>query len=223
MEKVLALGVKGHNIVGLKGGIESIQNVTITTDNFGKKKGLEFSGNSYIRLVDNPLLDFSDNVDFTISVWLKYKTSAVGWDCIMGHPSDYNGFSARESWQPAPYCTFIPRTGGYTTCRYGKVISEDSWHHFALVRKGTEATYYIDGKGTKFSIPNNVLDLSKGAHIGWDGRQSNCWLSAILSDFVIFRDTALWEEDFTPPKHSLTAPVQTLYLDENNAVWGCKA
>ena len=222
MAKILALTVKSNNVVSLAGEIDKIHNVTIVTDNFGKKKGLEFSGNSYIKLIDNPLLNFSDNIDFTISCWLKYKTSTAGWDCILGHYSDYAGVSARERYQPTPYCTFIPRSGGYTTCRYGKAISEDVWHHFALVRKGTEATYYIDGNGTKFSVPNNLFDLSQNAYIGWDGRQSNTWLNAIISDFVIFRDEVVWEKDFIPPKHSLVNPLNILYLDENNAVWGCR-
>ena len=42
MAKVLALTVKNNNVASLVGEIDKVQTITIVTDNFGKKKGVEF-------------------------------------------------------------------------------------------------------------------------------------------------------------------------------------
>lgn len=219
MSRVFALGVVNGEIKALNGAIDTIQNVNITTDKWGKQRGLEFTGNSYIKLVDDELRNFSADTDFTVSLWFKYESTSLAYDVIYGNTDEYNSMMARNNYKPQPYFAF-PTTDKYNIYYINKTISTTDWHHLVLVRRGTTATMYIDGVGTKFDVSDNTYNL-KTMYIGWDGKQNNAWLNGIISDLVIFRDEARWTEDFTPPKAPLLA--NYLYLDSNNAVWGCKS
>ena len=219
MSKVFALSVVGGQITALKGKLETVQNCTITTDKWGNNKAIEFTGNSYIKPVDDSLRNFGTDTDFTISLWFKYGASNNGYDAIFGHPSDYTGIITRDNGNPIPYIIFIPTSGSYSKYSYSKSINTTDWHHIAAVRSGTTAIFFIDGVGTKFNVANQKFDINT-LYIGRDGSSNNTtWLNGIISDLVIYKDEAKWTEDFTPPTNPLLSNKQ-LYLTKAGLAYG---
>ena len=103
-------------------------------------------------------------------------------------------------------------------------FAKEMWGHIAIVRKGNTVIFYKNGiaiKSGKVSgniYPNANLPFVIGDYknLGWNNRH----LNGYIDEFRI-SDVARWTSDFTPP----TTPYNrnfNLYLDENNAVWGCK-
>ena len=218
MSKVFALSVVGGQITALKGKLETVQNCTITTDKWGNNKAIEFTGNSYIKPVDDSLRNFGTDTDFTISFWAKYNGVGGGYDEFLGHPADFTQIMARSGSQPLPYVTFANNSSSYKVVGGAKSISTTDWHHIAAVRSGTNAIFFLDGVGVKSDISNYAFNI-ENVYIGWDGRQSNTWFKGIISDFVILKDEAKWTEDFTPPTSPLLGNKQ-LYLTEAGLVYG---
>lgn len=168
----------------------------------------------------------NDN-DFTIDFWLYIKNVSAEYNtilCFNDNPAPsapgnfilYYDFSATQI-----VIVSYPQTNiNNLTIPFAK----EMWGHIAIVRKGNTVIFYKNGKTIKSGqvsgniYPNANLPFVIGDYIslGWNNRR----LNGYIDEFRI-SDIARWTSDFTPPMTAYNRNLH-LYLDENNAVWGCR-
>lgn len=147
---------------------------------------------------------FSMNGNFTVDFWHKgtylqtYEGSII-MDCCNG--SAATGTRIRASTSD---CGFIASDNGkswnqqypFTPTFY----TDNTFHHYALVRNGNNMYYFIDGvlKYSYSNVPTNLVELGSLWYIGRknDGRTN--YLRAYISEFRI-SNIARWTSSFTPP------------------------
>lgn len=90
------------------------------------------------------------------------------------------------------------------------ITPDDNWHHFAIVRSGTNVKTYMDGTEI-LSAEATDFKLDEAQYLQVDGGTINDTLSGSRStpltlDELHITDSALWTADFTPPtlENSLT-------------------
>lgn len=83
------------------------------------------------------------------------------------------------------------------------ITPDDNWHHFAIVRNGTNVKTYMDGTEI-LSAEATDFKLDEAQYLQVDGGTINDTLSGSRStpltlDELHITDSALWTADFTPP------------------------
>lgn len=140
--------------------------------------------------------------DFTIDFWSKV-ISASGNGIVNFY---YLWMTGAE--QPLLYYQFDGNTQ-YHAINGHSITPDDNWHHFAIVRSGTNVKTYMDG--IEILSANVTDDLSLGGvnldaaqYLQVDGgtinNTSDGYRSTPLTlDELHITDSALWTADFTPP------------------------
>lgn len=140
--------------------------------------------------------------DFTIDFWSKV-ISASGNGIFYFY---YLWMTGAE--QPLFYYQFDGNTQ-YHAINGHSITPDDNWHHFAIVRSGTNVKTYMDG--IEILSANVTDDLSLGGvnldaaqYLQVDGGTINNTLNGSRStpltlDELHITDSALWTADFTPP------------------------
>ncbi len=168
----------------------------------------------------------NDN-DFTIDFWLYVKNVSAEYNTILcfndnSTPSTpgnfilYYDFSATQ--------IVIVSYSQTNINNLAIPFAKEMWSHIAIVRKGNTVIFYKNGKTIKSGqvsgniYPNANLPFVIGDYmsLGWNNRR----LNGYIDEFRI-SDIARWTSDFTPPMTAYNRNLH-LYLDENNAVWGCR-
>ena len=195
-----------------------IQNVTTTAGKF--TKAIKFDGNSYITIAHNADRNLAPNIDFTLFTWLKYIGKGGGYSTILCRKNDWgSGFSATVSDAPKPYCTIGGRGEGYSQLfsKTGWSYNDGLWHHICVTRHNSVVRLFCDGiKKAEDTISYDFIGSSStlGTNIGFDGVQSNSWLSAYIENLALISGEALWIDNFTPPNYPITKPSQ-IYVKDN--------
>ncbi len=83
------------------------------------------------------------------------------------------------------------------------ITPDDNWHHFAIVRNGTNVKTYMDGTEI-LSAEATDFKLDEAQYLQVDGGTINNTLAGYRStpltlDELHITDSALWTADFTPP------------------------
>lgn len=83
------------------------------------------------------------------------------------------------------------------------ITPDDNWHHFAIVRNGTNVKTYMDGTEI-LSAEATDFKLDEAQYLQVDGGTINNTLDGYRStpltlDELHITDSALWTADFTPP------------------------
>lgn len=226
-EFIVSLRADINGIYDLSGDDWINHGVTLADGRFGKK-GLDFTGSTYLEHIADKRFDFGTNEDFTLSVWIKYR-AGNNYATIICRNQDYGaGLAASYLWDLSPYCTF-GHYAGYTRAQqlfvhespdWNKWQLDDTWHHIAVTRSGTTRRLFCDGK--LYAQDNAVysFNMSEGNSIlaGWDGFQSVTPLHAVLDDLCVIKGTALWTDDFTLPTYYLSNR-QNVYLSTGGGIF----
>lgn len=199
----------------------------ISIDSNGKfGKSLKLGGNS--KITTAPFMLGTN--DFTVDCWVKFQGINQYYGClfslettnIINLPSIFSVYCDGSG--------LLGLTGPDTALQLsslGSSLTKDVFQHLAAVRKGNAIFIFLNGKKIKM-VNFNTLDLSNPAYLitigdwGLENYGSSFYRSFIgnIDEFRI-SDIARWTEDFTPPVSPYTKSLK-LYLDENNAVWGCR-
>lgn len=109
----------------------------------------------------------------------------------------------------------VLRYVGSSTIVSGNVITDDSWHHCAIVRNGSSnITLYVDGisRGTGTDT-TNYTTTSGTWYIGSNDTSAPAnILNGYISNLRIVKGTAVYTSDFTPSTTPLTAVTNTALL-----------
>jgi hypothetical protein len=152
--------------------------------------------------------------DFTVEFWLYNNVSWASQTNpgVVGQKQD----DGTAGWQ-------IYRNGGsndmyvriVNTNDYGSGVTPATqvWEHWALVRSGSNLTWYRNGTATytHTGFSQNITDTAGLLYIGytqtWGG-----YLNAIISNLRIVKGTAVYTSNFTPSTTPLTAIANTVLL-----------
>ena len=159
---------------------------------FTDSKSMYFDGTGYVRVED---LDMQG--DLTIEGWF-YQTAATD--------TTYRAlFSASTYSTTAPLAMYSKSGSIYTylnTTQHiiGGTITQNTWHHVALVRSSGTWTQYVDGVSVATSTINGTYNFAETTD--WNiGNSSgfNYPFTGYVQDFRMTNGLARYTANFTPP------------------------
>ncbi len=129
--------------------------------------------------------------DMSIAAWVYQATSGAAMSIVDSRTANASGITLGTVGAGDRRLQFITaRAGAQDTATSTKALSLDAWTHVAIVRSGTNVTFYFNGvaDNTVGSISNPVaatasfrIGANTSAASGWDGMMND----------VMFYDTAL--------------------------------
>jgi len=164
-----------------------------------------FDGNGdYLTAASDASFDFGTG-NFTIETWINIPDVTSTWLAIISR-----AYSATGGWR------LYKSTGNsnlrfyYTGNSYINAtntgLTNNTWHHIAVVRSSGTITIYVDG-ASKGSGSDGSTSLNPGTYaveIGSGVYQSSYPMTGYLSDLRIVNGTAVYSGAFTPPTGPLT-------------------
>ena len=163
----------------------------------------------YLALPDDSSLEFGSG-DFTIELWYygadldQYATltsrgatsfTTGSWSLMMNHTN---------TGDLAFYCREVNASAASLHASSVNVTN-DTWHHIAVVRNGTNLTLYVDGISSATTTTSATLaDVGASIRIGYDEYYTRA-LGGYIADYRIVKGTAVYTANFTPPTERLTA------------------
>jgi len=108
----------------------------------------------------------------------------------------------------------VLRYVGSSTIVSSSVITDDRWHHCAIVRNGsTNITLYVDGVSVGTGTDSTNYTTTSGTWIiGKNDTSDANYITGYISNFRIIKGTALYTSNFTPSTSPLTAVANTSLL-----------
>ena len=175
----------------------------------------QFNGTTaYLTVATNTEFNIGSN-DFTVEGWI-YPTS-VGSTALVIERRVSGGFVAGDwglyilSSNLVFFAHNYDATGNAVLT--SGAITANVWTHFALVRRGTTTSLYINGVSaastTAVNISTNTSDITIGADIGSGTRW---FFPGYISNLRFVRGTAVYTGNFSPPTSELTAITGTELL-----------
>lgn len=184
----------------------------------GTKYGV-FSGGKYLEIEANSETVDNWNLgdkDFTIEAWVKINNpSGSRRHTLISRCEDFDdncnfyfniarGGVISFSYYPSP-------TGALETLSYtNSTITNDSWHHLAFERKGSDGYFFIDGEkhnASSGSFNQDVIafdsdethELHVGINVNTSGSINNDFqFVGYMEELRITKGVARWTADFTP-------------------------
>lgn len=127
---------------------------------------LDFDGdNDYVYVGSDPILNFLDNGNFSISVWIKPRTLVSAWrrGIIIQESYLNSGYRFALSNGGAPI--FWTTQSGGTLSVTGGTLLIDQWNHVEVTYNNQQAYLYLNGKKVGDAIGTYVAG-SNGLNIG---------------------------------------------------------
>lgn len=210
----------------------SWENVGVVFDTPGKFGGraARFDGMAYLETT-NDEFDFGSDIDFTISLWMKYSNAKdfrhqVLFGSYLRGALDYRYCSLYSSIYSncIPACHYSDATNDREIVRGNVTCDDNIWHHLAVARSGNSVRMFVDGKLTSIDTSGVKMDFAISGTttmIGWlDVRINDTYYYVgELDDICVIKDRALWTADFVPPSNYLSL-VSCLYMSDG--VYGMK-
>ena len=169
----------------------------------------------YLTAASDASFDFGTG-NFTIETWINIPDVTSTWSAIISR-----AYSATGGWR------LYKSTGNsnlrfyYTGNSYINATStgltNNTWHHIAVVRNSGTITIYVDG-ASKGSGSDGSTSLNPGTYaveIGSGVYQSSYPITGYLSDLRIVNGTAVYTGGFTPPSGPLTTTGGTYSITTN--------
>lgn len=155
--------------------------------------------------------------DFTIELWVfPTATPTTSWNAFVSIGSATAGQEIRisQNINNAGYGILFPNNANSDSTYYGYgTLQINQWHHLALVRSGTNLTFYRNGivvatyTGITFTFTNTGT-----TQLGYAKYPSDGYYSGHVSNLRIVKGTAVYTAAFTPPTTSLSVTENTKLL-----------
>lgn len=197
--------------------LETVGNAQVSTtqSKFGGAS-MSFDGSSYASLLNNPVGTLGD---FTIEGWFYSATATTAFQVLF----EFGGNSNQNSLGTIALALGGPNGGdaGSTVTMFAAtsgtsgwaiqvlsasgVTSNNTWHHFAVVRSGGTFTTYINGNAVCTSTAVSATTALYSGTLNWVGSLTypGYRFSGYLDDFRVTRGIARYTQNFTPPQNAL--------------------
>ena len=181
-----------------------------------------FNGNSSSGILTANHADFNvGSGNFTMECWFYVNEYAGNYRRVFGKSSSGGANADTEyqvdidsSNQPVSYVYDAADNGAtYLTLQSSTAITDNKWHHVALVRNGTAFNLYLDGTSvanatSSMTVNNSTYQFGIGRVGDYAGQIFNGW----ISNFRYVKGTAVYTSNFTPSTSPLTAITNTKLL-----------
>jgi hypothetical protein len=179
-----------------------------TTDSrFGQTSAYFDGSGSYVSAPDSDDWNFGGG-DFTVDSSFKTLDNSVSRQILVSQTDDVNNrwYLALESDNSAPAkLRFFAIQNGVVIAdiSHESVVSAETWHHAAIVRKGNAFSLYLDGKASTAAVTTSAAmpALAGELTIGGQAGAAACF-GGWLDEFRISKGIARWNANF-----SVKAPV----------------
>lgn len=164
--------------------------------------------------------------DWTIDFWVY--TLGTGVYSVIGNLRNENGgghywLHLNQTYTGQSTVLFC---GGGTNLLFGSAtMTINTWHHVAVVRKGTTLRCYLDG--TQLGVDRTLADFTGDYTVPFTigstlsslagGTYTN-FLNGYLDDLRVTKGVARWVSDFTPPNAAFYETLQT-YGQQNALIY----
>ena len=163
---------------------------------FGSGSALFDGTGDYLSVPDSDDFDFSG--DFTIDLWVKHDATASERGIIGSLGAGDDGWLLFLSSSGA--IRFISSDG--STSLTGSQVDDDTWHHIAIVRYGSDANnlkIYLDGTLDTQGTNTSTLTANGTLTIGREYNDSdNYYFDGWMDEIRISNGIARWTSNFTP-------------------------
>jgi len=165
--------------------------------------------------------------NFTMECWFYVDEYAGNYRRVFGKSSSTGANAHTEyqvdinaSNQPVSYVYDAADNGtSYLTLQSSTAITDNKWHHVALVRNGTAFNLYLDGTSVaNVTSSITVNDSTYQFGIGRVGEYASQIFKGWISNFRYVKGTAVYTSNFTPSTSPLTAITNTKLLCCQDAV-----
>ena len=173
--------------------------------------GVTFDGSGdYLELAANSDFAFGTG-DFTIELWFQVTSNTTHQSFI----TDWDNFG----WQVEVYsdgkCQFAwgPNSTAYWSITGSTVVSTNTWYHLAVVRNGNTFTQYLNGSVDGSFTSSTTAATNGQINIGYNNDNGAARsLNGKISNLRVLKGTALYTDDFVPPRAALTNITNTKLL-----------
>ncbi len=153
--------------------------------------GLEFDGASYVNCGNDASLQIRDAL--TLAVWMKIEAFSSDWEAIVAMGDDSYRMSRSATTGSSIHFGCNGPTGGNLDAT--TLITDDTWHHAALVYDGTRQIIYIDGVEDASVASTGQINVSAyDFHIGDNAQQAGRYLHGVLDDVQLYNRALSPEE-----------------------------
>ena len=168
----------------------------------------------YITAPNHTSFDFGTG-DFTIETWINIPDVTSTWLAFISR-----GYAQEGGWRlykntGNSNLRFYWSTGGttYHIEATSTGLTNNTWHHIAIVRNSSTTTIYVDGvsKGSG-TISTSLNPGTYAVEIGSGVVQSSYPITGYMTDVRIVKGTAVYTSAFSAPTERLTAVTNTSLL-----------
>ena len=146
-----------------------------------------------------------DAGDFTIAYWLKIPQLQKAVQIVIANNyGTSNGFRFYMSSDNKIY--FKTVNSETFEMQSLSTVTENTWVHIAVVRKGDTFTFYVDGKIN--STKTSAGDMLNSGYICIGGAKGSSGFTSLFKGYIddlIITKTALWDSEFTPPSQPFSS------------------
>ena len=156
---------------------------------FTDSKSMYFDGTGYVKVEDLEMRG-----DLTIEGWF-YQTAATD--------TTYRALFSASTYSPTAPFTMYSRGGSihtylnHTQHIIGGTITQNTWHHVALVRSSGTWTQYVDGVSVATSTIYGTYNFAETTD--WTIGSFNYPFTGYVQDFRMTNGLARYTANFTPP------------------------
>lgn len=178
--------------------------LSTSTPKFGTASAY-FNGSAYIDTPDSDDFNFS-NTDFTIDFWIKRGNTGVSRICGQNDSNITPNLSSLEMYINTNnyISTNLYYGSSFKNINSSVSITNNEWHHVALIRYGNTVRLYLDGLQVgSVDVSGVTLNNStKKFAIGITGEYAVNAFVGNIDEFRVSKGIARWTANFTPPTYS---------------------
>lgn len=176
--------------------------ITSSVKKFGSSSGY-FDGSSKIQFEYDLAANVAANENFTVEYRINMSGLQGGYRALVTHHStdDPHSLGYAMYVNPQDNLTFEANYGSISLIG-SATVSDDNWHHIALVRSGSDVNnlkVYVDGNIDMQTTYLGAFDISDVSYKIGIGRFDSDYYTGYMDELRIVRNWAVYSSSFTPP------------------------